>query len=767
MKRVKVSIPKVDGLGLLKGKPAYTDDLIPDNTLIVKFLRSPHAYVKIKSIDISKAQKIPGVECILTHHDVPKNLFTRAGQGYPEPSPHDKRIFDEYARYVGDEIAAVAAIDEETAIKALREIHVEYEILPEVMDFEKSIDNETIIHMEEDSHSKFEIGFNPKRNIAAAYSMEVGNVEEEFKKCDYTVEQSYYTHAQAHAMMEPHTAFAYIDFQERLTIVTATQVPFHVRRIISKTLEYPMNKIRVIKPRIGGGFGGKQALHGEFIVALMTLKTGKPCKIFYTRKEVFESTCSRHKMRFDIKLGADKEGNLKAIDMKGLSDTGAYGEHALTVFMVAGSKTLPLYNKINSVKFSGDIVYTNNVSAGAFRGYGAIQGNFALESAIDELAKKMNLDPVKFREKNMIKEGETSAVFKIMGEGREGVEMYVESCKLDYCIKRGKELIKWDEKYPYKKISEDKIRSVGMAIAMQGSGIPYIDMGSAIIKLNEDGFFNLMVGATDIGTGSDTILAQMAAEVLETEVENIVVYSSDTDLTPFDVGAYASSTTYVSGNSVISAAKNMRELIIQAAAEKFEINEEEILFDGKTLKSKDEKHCISLKDFSTQLYYSDKQKQLVANSSYVGHISPPPYMAGFVEIEIDIKTGKIDVIEFVGVVDCGTPINPNLAKIQVEGGILQGIGMTIHEEVKINAKGKMLTNNLMNYKIPARNDFGKITVEFAESYEPSGPFGAKSVGEIGIDTPPAVIANAVFNATGIRIRELPITPEKLLLKILQ
>ncbi len=767
MKRVKVSIPKVDGLGLLKGKPAYTDDLIPDNTLIVKFLRSPHAYVKIKSIDISKAQKIPGVECILTHHDVPKNLFTRAGQGYPEPSPHDKRIFDEYARYVGDEIAAVAAIDEETAIKALREIHVEYEILPEVMDFEKSIDNETIIHMEEDSHSKFEIGFNPKRNIAAAYSMEVGNVEEELKKCDYTVEQSYYTHAQAHAMMEPHTAFAYIDFQERLTIVTATQVPFHVRRIISKTLEYPMNKIRVIKPRIGGGFGGKQALHGEFIVALMTLKTGKPCKIFYTRKEVFESTCSRHKMRFDIRLGADKEGNLKAIDMKGLSDTGAYGEHALTVFMVAGSKTLPLYNKINSVKFSGDIVYTNNVSAGAFRGYGAIQGNFALESAIDELAKKMNLDPIKFREKNMIKEGETSAVFKIMGEGREGVEMYVESCKLDFCIKRGKELIKWDEKYPYKKISEDKIRSVGMAIAMQGSGIPYIDMGSAIIKLNEDGFFNLMVGATDIGTGSDTILAQMAAEVLETEVENIVVYSSDTDLTPFDVGAYASSTTYVSGNSVISAAKNMRELIIQAAAEKFEINAKEILFDGKILKSKDEKHCMSLKDFSTQLYYSDKQKQLVANSSYVGHISPPPYMAGFAEIEIDIKTGKIDVIEFVGIVDCGTPINPNLAKIQVEGGILQGIGMAIHEEVKINAKGKMLTNNLMNYKIPARNDIGKLTVEFAESYEPSGPFGAKSVGEIGIDTPPAVIANAVFNATGIRIRDLPITPEKLLLKIKQ
>lgn len=766
MKQVKKTVPKIDGIGLMLGKPAYTDDLMPSNSLIVKVLRSSHAFAKIKNINIEEAKKIEGVELIVTHENVPKTLFTRAGQGYPEPSPYDKRILDEYVRYIGDEVAFVVANNERTAIQALRKIKVEYEILEPLLDFEIAKDNKIRIHPEEDAYSKFPIGFDAKRNLAASYDMEIDDTNEDYINSEYKINQKYYTHAQAHAMQEPHTAGAYIDYQDRLIIITSTQVPFHVRRIISKTLDYPLSKIRVIKPRIGGGFGGKQHIHGEFFVALAAIKTGKPCKIFFTRKEVFESSFSRHKMRFEMKIGSNKEGIINTMSMEGLSDTGAYGEHALTTFMVAGAKTLPIYNKVNSVKFGGDVVYTNNTPAGAYRGYGAIQGNFAMESAIDELAYKLKIDPVEFRLKNIIKENETSPIFKVMGEGREGKEMYVKSCKLEYCIKRGKELIKWEEKYPYKKISDNKIRCVGMAAAMQGSGIPDIDMGASILKLNEDGFFNLLVGATDLGTGSDTILAQIAAEVLDIDVSSINVYSSDTDLTPFDVGAYASSTTYVSGHSVRIASEKMKEMLLNSAADSLEVKKDELIFDGKRYINQKGDKKISLKDLSTELYYSNKQKQLVADGSYVGNESPPPYMAGFVELEIDLETGKIDVIEYVGVVDCGTPINPNLAKIQVEGGILQGIGMTLFEEVNVNKSGKMITSNFMNYKIPSRNDYGKISVEFADSYEPTGPYGAKSVGEIGIDTPPAAIANAIFNGTGVRIRELPITSEKLFFNLI-
>ncbi|MBO8160332.1 MAG: molybdopterin-dependent oxidoreductase [Thermosipho sp. (in: Bacteria)] len=765
MKEVTRKIPKKDALGLLLGKPVYTDDIAPENSLIVKILRSPHAFARIKNIDTSEAEKIEGIECIITHLDLPRNPITRAGQGYPEPSPHDWYILDEYVRYVGDEVAIIAGKNEQCVEEALQKIKVEYEIFEPVLDFEKAEDHPSIIHPEKESHPMFEIGFDAEKNIAASYEMEIGNIEEELKNCDVVVHQRYYTQAQAHVAFEPHTAASYLDMHGRLVIISSTQVPFHVRRIIAEAFGLPIKDIRVIKPRIGGGFGGKQAIHGEPFVAAVTLKTGKPAKIVYTRQEVFEATYTRHPMRYDITLGATKDGKLKVIDMQGLSDTGAYGEHALTTFMVAGSKTLPLYNKVSAVRFTGKVVYTNKVPAGAFRGYGAIQGNFALESTIDMLAEKLGMDPVEFRKKNMIAEGETSPIFKIMGEGREGVEMFVRSCKLNECVEEGMKLINWKEKYPRVKISETKIRGVGMAIAMQGSGIANIDMGAAILKLNDDGSFNLLIGATDLGTGSDTILAQIAAEVLNVPTENIIVYSSDTDLTPFDVGAYASSTTYVSGNAVKRAAEKMKKLIIKEGARKLGIEESKVDFDGNYIYEINGDKKLPLKELATVLYYTENQKQLITDASYVGEESPPPFMAGFAEVEVDIETGKVKLINYVAVVDCGTTINPNLAKIQVEGGLVQGIGMTLFEDVKYSPNGKLLTNNLMHYKIPSRLDIGNIIVKFAESYEPTGPFGAKSVAEIGIDTPPAAIANAIYNAVGIRITSLPITPEKILMSL--
>ncbi len=761
---VNISIPKIDGTGLVLGRPAYTEDLAPQDALVVRLLRSSHAHARILSIDTSAALQIEGMACILTWKDVKRIAYTRAGQGHPEPSPHDKFILDEYVRYVGDEVAIVAGRDLACVNRALSLIKVEYEVLPAVLDFEQAVDNPAVVHPESDIHEMFPIGFEPKRNIAAAYSMEVGNAAQVLEDCDVVVEGTWYTQAQNHVAMEAHTAFTYLDLHGRLNVVSSTQNPFHTRRLLGQALAMPLRNIRVQKPRIGGGFGTKQTIHVEPYAALVTLATGKPAKITLTRKEVFEATFTRHQMRLKVRLGAAKDGRLRAIDMQVLSNTGAYGEHALTVFMVGGSKTLPLYNKVEAVAYGGQVVYTNQVSAGAFRGYGAVQGNFALESAMDELAHRLGMSPIELRRRNMIGEGQTSEVFRIMGEGSEGVEMTIESCKLEYCIQRGKELIRWDQEPLVRQVAPGRIRAKGMAIAMQGSGIPLIDMGSANLELQDDGFFKLHIGATDLGTGSDTILAQIAAEELGVPVEDIVVYASDTDHTPYDVGAYASSTTYVSGNAVLQAAQRMKQALREAVAETYKLRAESVQFRDGQFYDEQGKVITSLKQFSFDTLYHNgaSMKTIATTGSYSGEKSPPPYMAGFVEIELDTETGKIDVIEYVAVVDCGTTINPNLARIQVEGGLLQGIGMALCEDVQYSEGGHLLTNSLLHYKVPGREDVGRLTVEFAESYEPSGPFGAKSVAEIGIDTPPAAIANALRNATGVRVYELPLTPPRVL-----
>lgn len=751
--------PSVDGKGIMMGRAVFTDDLAAQNSLVLKVLRSPHAFAHIRDIDTSEAEKYPGVACILTYKNVPHVPFTRAGQGYPEPSPHDKFVLDEYVRYVGDEVAVVAAEDEETALEAMKLIKVDYEVLEPVLDFEKAMDNESVIHPEDKIHEMFPIGFEPKRNIAAAYEMEVGNVEEELAKCDYVVDETFYTQAQAHAMMEPHASNARLDEHNRLVVYSTTQTPFHMRRIICKTLGLPVDKVRVIKPRVGGGFGGKQAFHGEMFVSLVTLRTNRPSKLVYTREEVFGSSYTRHPMRIALRIGANKDGKIQAIDCRALSDTGAYGEHALTVFMIVGSKVLPLYNRVKAVRFGGKVVYTNHVPAGAYRGYGAIQGNYALESTIDMLAKKMGMDPIELREINSMKEKETSPIFEIMGEGTEGTAMIMESCKLPYCIKRGRELMNWDEKYPVKQVGPHKVRSVGCAIAMQGSGIPFLDMGSCTIKLNDGGSYMVTVGATDIGQGSDTIISQIVAEELGTTMDKIIIYSSDTDLTPYDCGAYASSTTYVSGNAAYNAAVKMRERLIKEAAQELKVKPDLVEFDGKTFTSGDK--SVTLEDLSTGRLYNNDTHQIAVTESFHGHVSPPPFMAAFGEFEFDTETYEYKMVKYVTVTDCGTTINPMLARGQVEGGVIQGYGMASSEEVLYTPKGKLLSDNFDMYHIPTVKEVGELVSEFADSYEPTGPFGAKSVGEIGIDTPPAVLCNAVYNAFGVRIHSLPITPQKI------
>lgn len=759
MRVVNQPITKIDGIDITTGKPVYTDDLCNNNALVVKILRSPHAFAKIKSINTEKAESIDGVECVLTYRDVPNVRFTMAGQSYPEPSPYDRLILDQYVRYVGDEVAIVAAVDEKTALKAMKLIKVDYEVMEPVLDFEKAESHSSIVHPEDDLHINFDIGINKEKNIASSYKIEVGDVETELKNSDVLVEETYYTQAQAHAMMETYRTFTYFDHNGRLTVVSSTQIPFHVRKLLARALQLPSSKIRVVKPRIGGGFGGKQTASVEVFPAIVTLKTGKPAKIIYNRRETLSCTTSRHAFRIKVRLGADNEGNIKAIDLQGLSDTGAYGEHASTVFSVAGHKTLPLYNKAKAARYMGNAVYTNKMPAGALRGYGVTQGTFALESAMNELAHKLNMDPTELREKNIIKEGDANP---ILGGSEDGKPVVLASSTLDKCILKGKELIGWDEKYPRKVINENKIRAVGMAITMQGSGIAGIDTASAVIKLNEDGFYTLLIGATDMGQGCDTILAQMAAEILDTTMDKVIIHAADTDISPYDPGSYASSTAYVTGNAVIKAAEDMKKQILEFGAKFLGISEKEVEFDGETVKIIDGKYSISLNEIARRTVSGEGKTQLIGKGSFGGDTSPPPFIAGFAEVEVDKETGNIDLIDYVSVVDCGTVINPNLARIQVEGGVVQGIGMAMYEDVKYNDLGKMQSDTFMQYKIPCRKDIGKITVAFESSYEPTGPFGAKSIGEVVINTPSPAIAHAVFNAVGVNVRSLPITPEKVL-----
>lgn len=752
MNLVGKSIPKTDGMAIATGKPVYTDDLAAKDALVVKILRSPHANAIIKNIDTKRALLVPGVECVLTYKDVPNNRFTLAGQSYPEPSPYDRLILEDRVRYVGDEVAIVAAIDEKTAIKALKMIKVEYEVLDAVIDFETAIDNKTLVH-EEDRHCNFDIGMERERNIVSTHNYEKGNVEEVLNQCDIVVEETYYTQAQAQAMMETYRAYNYLDHLGRLVVVSSTQIPFHVRRHLSRALNIPSSKIRVIKPRIGGGFGGKQTACVEIFSALVTIKTGKPAKIIYDRKETFNSSNSRHAMRLNVKVGAMNDGTIKVIDIDGLSDTGAYGEHASTTFGLVGEKTMPMYNKLEASRFKGKVVYTNKMPAGAFRGYGATQGCFAVESTINILATKLNMDPTEIRLKNIIKEGETSFAY----------DKTINSVNLVECINKGKDLIGWNEKYPSKDLGNGKVRSVGMALTMQGSGIAGIDTSSVEIRLNDDGNYTLFVGSTDMGTGSDTILAQMACDILETTMDKITVVSADTDIVPYDPGSYASSTTYVTGMAVVKAAGELREKIITVGANRLGVDKDLVDFDGEKISS--ESNSISIFDIAVDFTVGTDKNQLAGFASHGSPVSPPPFIAGFVETEIDKETGKVELVDFVAVVDCGTIINKNLATIQTEGGIVQGIGMALFEEVRYTSEGKMDTNTFMQYKIPARCDVGRIRVDFVETYEPTGPFGAKSIGEVVVNSPIPAIQDAIYNGVGVRINSLPITPEKIFMEM--
>lgn len=771
-KYVGKGVRKLDAMQLVTGQPVYMDDMIrQDDCLIVKLLRSPHANAIVNTIDTTAAMKVPGIEVIYTWEDIDQegDRFTCAGQTYPEPSPRDRLLLDRHVRFVGDPVAIVAGENEKCVDRALKLIKVTYDVLEPVMDFHTAKDNPILVHPEDNWKSICSVGADNERNLCAHDECSDGDIDQVLSECDVVIDHVYHTKACQQAMMETFRTYCRIDTYGRLYVLSSTQIVFHARRIIANALGIPKSKVRVAKPRIGGGFGAKQTSVSEIYPAYVTWKTKKPSKIIFTRVESQIASSPRHEMEMHVRLGAMKDGTIRGIDLYTLSNTGAYGEHGPTTVGLSGHKSIPLYAKAEAFRFVSDVVYTNHMSAGAYRGYGATQGQFAVESAVNELAAKLKMDPIEIRKMNHVREGDIMPAYY----GQENT-----SCALDRCIAKVQEMIHWDEKYPCKDMGNGKVRSVGMGMSMQGSGISAVDVGSATLKLNDEGQYTLLIGAADMGTGCDTTLAQVAAEVLECDLSDISVFDADTDISPYDSGSYASSTMYVTGKATEKCALELRKKICELGAKLLEKPVEEVEFTGKEVRVKPEyiDHSNTMQRQALNLVKAPESISLfnIATASMAGNsialevttthsspISPPPFMVGAVELETDTLTGEVKVIEFDACVDCGTPVNINLARVQAEGGILQGIGMALTENITYSPKGKMYEDSLMQYKIPCREDIGHIHVEFESSYEESGPFGAKSIGEVVINTPLPAIADAIYNATGHRFYELPITPEQI------
>jgi putative selenate reductase molybdopterin-binding subunit len=758
--------PKVDALKLVQGQPAFTDDVEKRGMLVGKLLLSPHPHALIKAIDVSKARALPGVHAVLTHEDLPRVAYTTAGQSHPEPGPHDNFSLDYKLRFVGDRVAAVAAETEEIARQALDLIDVEYEILPAILDPRDSMKpGAPVIHDEEESW----LIEDRDRNLAAIVDWELGDVEEGFKQADRVFEATYYSPKVQQTPIENHVVVTWWDEDDRLIIRTSTQVPFHARRILAPVLGLPEKRIRVIKPRIGGGFGVKQEVLLEDICAHLTIVTGRPVRLEYSRAEEFYASRSRHPMYLTMKTGVMNDGTIVANAMHVISDTGACGSHAMTVAGNTGHKAMALYNAPN-IKYHADIVYTNTPPSGAFRGYGVPQGFWALELHIEHIAREMGFDPLEFRLKNAIKAGDEHPVSKIWSEGREGAIEYIHTCGLPQCVDQGAAAVRWHDRYGNEGWHQvpgkpHLRRGIGIATVMQGTAIPNLDMGAASIKMNDDGSFNLLVGATDLGTGSDTVLTQMAAEVLGCPPEDFITYSSDTDFTPFDKGAYASSTTYISGRAAVIAAEKVAEQIKNVAARMLAQDGDPVEAGQLTLRDRKvwapDGRSITLRDVALNSLHAEQQHQIMAVGSYVSPESPPPFAAQFATVTVDTETGQVTVDELVMAVDAGIIINPVTASGQVEGGMVQAAGYSVFEEMAFDKTGKVINPRFGPYWIYRADDVPELTTIFVETYEETGPYGAKAVAEIPLDGSPA-IANAVYDAVGVQIKDAPLYPEKVL-----
>lgn len=743
------SVNRLDAVAKVTGKAKYADDFSERDMLVGKVLRSPYAHAIVKNVDSSKAMALPGVEAVIWHKDLPKIQFPTAGHPYSLDPAHrdiaDRFMLAEKARFVGDGVAAVIAVDELTAEKALKLIEVEYEILPHVINPEEAIkEGAPVIHDERPN------------NVISSFGGQYGDIEKNLKEEEYVFEDVYETAIVQHCAIENQTAYAYVDSNDRIVIVSSTQIPHIVRRIVGQALGMSWGKIRVIKPVIGGGFGNKQDVIIEPLVAAMSLAvSGKPVRLALTREEVFIDTRTRHAMKITLKTAVSKDGKLKGIYVKNISNNGAYASHGHSIAMSSSSKFRPLYD-FESVKFEPKTVYTNLPAAGAMRGYGVPQMCFALESHIEDVARKLNIDPIKFREQNLINVGWMDPLTKNV----------VRTFGIPQCIEKGKEMIKWDEKIEkYKNQTGEKRRGLGMACFSYLSGTHPVglELAGARIVMNQDGSVQLQVGATEIGQGSDTVFAQMVAEVLGISVDMVhVIVEHDTDVTPFDTGAYASRQSYVAGAAVKKAATEVREKVLAIVKRKTGLNADCLdLIDCQVVDKATGKSVCSLEEVAMESYYDRVHAApITSDISENVRMNAAAYGVTFTEVEVDIKTGKIEVVEIYNVHDSGIILNHKLAEGQVHGGVSMSLGYALTEQMQFDQKtGKCLNNNLLDYKLQTILDTPTIGHAFVELYEPTSSFGQKSLGENTTISPAPAIRNAVLNATGVAINKLPMNPQ--------
>lgn len=748
--------PRVDAVKLSTGRGTYTDDVHIRGLLHIKLAKSPHAHARILRIDTTRARNLPGVHDVITYEDVPRIPYTSAGQSWPEPSPYDMYILDQKVRFVGDAVAAVAAETPRIASEAAKLVEVEYEVLPAVLDMHDAMTpGAPIIHDEAESYGIYDAS----SNIAAHIDVEMGDVERGFADADIVLENEFFVQYQQHTCLEPHVTICFFDEDSRLVVRTSTQIPYHCRRMLAFALGIPVRSVHVIKPRVGGGFGNKQEVVTEPLAAVLAMRTRRPVKLEYNRTDEFTVARMRHPQHLTLRTGLRRDGSVTANSIHVLTNTGPYGTHALTVTGNTGTKPLPLY-RTNNMKFFADIVYTNLPIAGAFRGYGAPQGFFAMEVQMDEAAEAVGMDPVEFRKLNHIRVGDTDLMSAAAGEGSGKKPRVMHSCGLPECLERGAEAIGWSEKRG-RPGDGVRRRGVGMCILMQGSGVAGDELAAASLKMNEDASFNLHVGSADIGTGSDTTLCQVAAEVLGVPLENIIIRSGDTDDISFDYGAYASSTAYITGTCVLKAAEDARQQIVAAAGRMMDEDPEGLLVHDSRVSALNGK-TVTLQEVALECLYGEHKTLVMGRGSHATKESPPPFVAMYAEVEVDIETGIVHPVHIVAAVDVGKALNPDICEGQVEGAIAQGLGYALTEEIKIGPEGQVLNPTFMDYKIFCSDDMPKLTTILVEAEEPTGPFGAKSVAEIAINGPAPAISNAIYDAIGVRLHSLPMTPEKVL-----
>jgi putative selenate reductase molybdopterin-binding subunit len=747
--------PKVDAVKLAMGRPAFADDLEMRGMLHGALMTSPHAHARISHIDTSKAKAIPGVHAVLTYQDVKRVIYASGGQSYPNPPPYDQVSLDNKVRHVGDRVAVVAAESPELCQMAIEAIEVEWEVLPAVFDpHEATSGKAPVIHDEADAVGIYDV----KRNIVCHMHAKLGDQETAWADSDYIFEGEYHVHQVQQASIEPHIVVCYWDEDERLVIRTSTQVPFHVRRMVAPLIGLPVAKIRVVKPRIGGGFGGKQEMLIEDLAAHLTIATGRPVRFEYTRAQEFTSARSRHPQMLRYTTGVKKDGTLVGQKLYILGNTGAYGTHGLTVQTVSGMRGLSTYNAPYR-EFECDVAYTNIPTPGAYRGYGAPQALFALETHMEQIAQHLGMDVLEFKGKNWVKAGDPLPLAEALGEARDGFPQSVVTSALAECVDLGAQAVGWHERRG--KTGDGPIkRGLGMAVCMHGTAIAGLDMGAASIKINDDGSFNLLVGATDLGTGSDTVIAQIVAETLGVPLSKIVIHSSDTDFTPFDTGAYASSTTYISGGAALRAAEQVRGQIQKVAAHMMKVNDPDRLWMENERVHAPGGKSISLEEVALHSLHKEDQHQIMSTASHMSLASPPPFAAQFAEVEVDTRTGQVTVLRLVFAVDCGIALNPITASGQVEGGMLQALGYAHSEEMVYDENGTPLATKFGDYRIYQADETPAMRVIFVETYEPTGPFGAKAVAEIPKDGVAPALASAIHDATGIWIHQIPFTPER-------